>query len=347
MVKTILIFFISVLATTGAKAQVFTTYHEQTTAIAGCSGQRFASTLTPTPADTVILSFTATSAVAIVKGWIYYTTDGSNPSGAMGTGTANTQVAACTLVCNTGNISTLRGAIPPQQGGALVKYVVSVLTTVGNTEVFGNSSACSGCNPITTSTNARSFAYVVQGVLPISFVNITALEGRNSIRIFWGVAQETDMAYYEIYQSRNSLRFDKIGTRTAVGNSNKRVDYYFDDPQPNLGNNYYRVVGIDQQGKTAATKIIRVLFGKNDNSVVIFSNPAADILNVRVADMIRGLYAIRIFDNMGRLIFDTRVQHNGADGVYPIYLPQPLAKGNYRLIFTNRYQFYTASFMIR
>jgi hypothetical protein len=347
MVKTILIFFISVLATTGANAQVFTTYHEQTTAIAGCSGLRFASTLTPTPADTVILSFTATSAVAIVKGWIYYTTDGSNPSGAMGTGTANTQVAACTLVCNTGNISTLRGAIPPQQGGALVKYVVSVLTTVGNTEVFGNSSACSGCNPITTSTNARSFAYVVQGVLPINFVNITALEGKNSIRVFWGVAQETNMAYYEIYQSRNSLHFDKIGTRTAVGSSNGRVDYYFDDKAPNIGNNYYRIVGIDQQGKTAATKIIRVLFGKNDNSVVIFANPAADILNLRVADVVRGLYAIRIFDNLGRRLFDTQVQHNGADGVYPIYLPQPMAKGNYRLVFTNRYQFYTASFMIR
>ncbi len=347
MVKLLLSSLLVFVSFSQADAQGYAVYHEQTTTSAGCGGTRFLSALLPSPADTVSITFTAAASLQVSQARIYYTTDGSNPSGAMGTGTATTQVAICNIRCTGSGNTAITGSIPPQQGGTPVKYILSGWNNTGSVEVFGNSTLCGGCVPITTSTNATIFAYLVQGVLPINFVNITAVERKSSIRVYWASAQESNMAYYEIYQSRNSLQFEKIGTRTAVGNSTGRTDYYFDDLAPDIGNNYYRVVAVDQQGKTAATKIIRVLFGKNDNSLVIFPNPSANVLNIRVAAVVKGNYAIKVFDNGGRLLADTRVAHNGADGVYPINLPAPLARGNYRLVFTNKYQFYTASFMIR
>jgi hypothetical protein len=155
------------------------------------------------------------------------------------------------------------------------------------------------------------------------------------------------MAYYEIYRSKNSLQFEKVGTVTALGNTTQRTDYFFDDQLPYFGNNYYRVTAVDRNGKTASTSIMRVLFGKNDNSIVVFGNPTASLLNIRVVDIIKGEYAIRIFENSGRLVYESKVSHNGADGIYPVQLPQPLAKGNYRLVLTNRYQFYQSSFLLQ
>ncbi len=347
MTKTLLSLFILVFSFCRVSAQPYAIYHERSGIATGCGNAHFVSSLFPTPTDNVTISFTAAVALQVDEARIYYTTDGSNPSGSLGVGTASTQVITCAINCNASGATTITGIIPHQQGGVIVKYIISGWDRGNMVEVFGNSSLCSGCTPITTSTNATTFSYAVQGVLPISFVNITAAEGKSIIRVYWASAQESNMAYYEIYRSRNSLHFEKIGIRTAIGNSPDRTDYYFDDQQPIVGNNYYRVVAVDLQGKTAATKIIRVLFGKNDNSVVIFPNPSASILNVRVADLVRGDYVIKVFDNGGRLLFNNRVTHNGADGVYPIHLPNPLAKGNYRLVLTNKYQFYTASFIIR
>jgi hypothetical protein len=187
----------------------------------------------------------------------------------------------------------------------------------------------------------------VQGVLPITFTRFTGREGAKVIRLLWSSAQENNMERYEVYRSRNSLQFEKVGTVAALGNTNQPTGYFFDDQQPTLGNNYYKVTAFDKTGKSVSTSIIRIVFGKNDNSLVVFSNPSGDLLNIRVVDVIRDEYAIRVFENSGRLVYNGKVAHNGADAIYPIPLPKALAKGNYRLVLTNKYQFFRSSFVIK
>jgi hypothetical protein len=326
--------------------QNYLAYHERSTAATGCGTVRYLSNVQPAPIDTLRIGFKVQQQLNTGQAAIYYTTDGSNPSGSLGLGTGATQVAQALPGCSSNGYTAVEGLIPPQPAGTIVKYIFSVWNS-NNFEVFGNSEICGGCVPITTSTNAKQFMYSVQGVLPITFVNFVAREGNKVVRLYWASAQESNMAYYEVYRSKNSLQFEKIGTVTALGNTTQRTDYFFDDPQPYFGNNYYRVTAVDRNGKSVSTSIMRVLFGKNDNSIVVFGNPSSSLLNVRVVDIVKGDYAIRIFESGGKLIHESPLKHNGADGVYPVQLPQPLAMGNYRLVLTNRYQFYQSSFLLQ
>jgi hypothetical protein len=326
--------------------QNYLVYHERSTGSTGCGSLRYLSLLQPAPADTLHIGFKVQQQWAPTQAAIYYTTDGSNPSGSLGRGTGTTQTVAATLGCSNNGYLTAMGPVPPLPAGTVVKYIFSAWNGSGY-EVFGNSELCGNCTPSTTSTTATQFTYSVQGVLPITFLNFTAKEGREVIRLYWASALESNMAYYEVYRSKNSLQFEKIGQVTALGNTSQRTDYFFDDPQPFFGNNYYRVTAVDQQGKSVSTSIQRVLYGKNDNSIVVFANPSSSLLNIRVVDIVKGEYAINVFENSGRLLYSDKIYHNGADGIYPVQLPRPLAKGHCHLVLTNKYQFYRSVFMVK
>jgi hypothetical protein len=328
-----------------ARSQAYMVYHERSIISSGCGSITYLNHIQPAPADSVIIGFKVQNQFNATHAAVYYTTDGSNPSGSFGQPTGTTEVVACMFGCTAGGYTIITGTVPALPAGTVVKYIFSVWNS--SYEVFGNSKVCTGCVPLLTSTNATQFTYSVQGVLPIAFINFTGKEGTNLVRLFWASAQESNMDRYEVYRSRNSLVFEKAGTVMAAGNTAQRTDYFFDDLQPAEGNNYYKVTAFDKTGKYVSTSIIRILYGKNDNSVVVFVNPAGNIVNIRVVDIIKGEYAIRVFDNSGKLVYNGKVQHNGADGIYPVQLPKPLAKGNYRLVLINKYQFFQSSFMIQ
>ncbi|HEX8338210.1 MAG TPA: hypothetical protein VF621_15945, partial [Pyrinomonadaceae bacterium] len=101
---------------------------------------------------------------------VYYTTDGSNPSGSMGTPFGTTQVAAATYSCTYSDVSqscqivdVITGSIPPQAAGTTVKYIVGAYHAGGGPEVFANSGTCSGCFSCTDATTgcATVFQYNV------------------------------------------------------------------------------------------------------------------------------------------------------------------------------------------
>ena len=101
---------------------------------------------------------------------VYYTTDGSNPSGSFGTGFGTTQVAVGSYTCTYSDqtqgcqvVDVITASIPPQAAGTTVKYIVSAWHSGGGDEVFANSGTCSGCFSCTDSTTgcATVFQYDV------------------------------------------------------------------------------------------------------------------------------------------------------------------------------------------
>ena len=101
---------------------------------------------------------------------VYYTTDGSNPSGSFGTPFGTTQVAtasySCTYQVQTQGcqvVDVATAAIPPQPAGTTVKYIIGAWHSGGGSEVFANSGLCSGCFSCTDSTTgcATQFQYNV------------------------------------------------------------------------------------------------------------------------------------------------------------------------------------------
>ena len=104
------------------------------------------------------------------QGRVYYTTDGTDPSGSFGTPFGTTQVATASFTCTYSDqtqgcqiVDVLTGAIPPQPAGTTVKYILGAWHSGGGPEVFTNSGTCSGCFSCTDSTtgSATTFQYNV------------------------------------------------------------------------------------------------------------------------------------------------------------------------------------------
>lgn len=99
---------------------------------------------------------------------VYYTTDGTNPSGSFGTPQGTTKVVTATLGCAYSDVNSscqvvdvVAASIPPQPAGTTVRYIVSAWHSDGGVEIFANSGACEGCVPADSSSEATVFSYDV------------------------------------------------------------------------------------------------------------------------------------------------------------------------------------------
>ncbi|MEJ7828740.1 MAG: DUF4331 domain-containing protein, partial [Segetibacter sp.] len=95
--------------------------------------------------------------------------------------------------------------------------------------------------------------------LPVTFVKFTADKTGQKVLLRWTVANEVNVSRYEVEQSVDGLRYQKIGTVSAGANSN---NYELTDANPSLSkSNLYRIKQVDKDGKVSYTDIRMVKFG--------------------------------------------------------------------------------------
>lgn len=135
-------------------------------------------------------------------------------------------------------------------------------------------------------------------VLPVELVSYDVIKSNENALLSWSTASEINCDYFIILHSVDGLNFTEIGTVAGHGNSSDQNDYSFlhFNPKPL---NYYKLVQVDFDG-TSYNEGIRVLIFDNENSLVLFPNPAEDRL------FITGVVNsnLRIYDNRGRLVLE-------------------------------------------
>ena len=73
---------------------------------------------------------------------VYYTTDGSTPSGSFGVGSGTTSVLVGNYQCTFtfgGVVDVCNATIPAQPAGTVVRYIISAWHSGGGAEIFANS----------------------------------------------------------------------------------------------------------------------------------------------------------------------------------------------------------------
>lgn len=162
-------FLVALLLTSSAFAEANYVYHERTTSNPGCGGQ-YVDVLVPTSAQAVNIRFKVEYQNYTDRVRVYYTTDGSTPSGSFGTGSGTTLVIAATYNCTFGSpvVDVAAATIPAQPGGTTVKYIVSAWHSGGGAEIFANGpgTPCGCGTPTSSSALATVFSYTVQDTNP-------------------------------------------------------------------------------------------------------------------------------------------------------------------------------------
>lgn len=180
-------------------------------------------------------------------------------------------------------------------------------------------------------------AYEYQGepTLPVTLISFTAKADGNRAKLQWQTVQESNNKGFEIYraesgkqkaESSESLTFIKIGEVLALVTHNTQpVTYNFTDNSPLNGNNYYKLVQLDNDGKATDLGIRTVNFQLSTFNLQLFPNPTTAFVTLSFA---AGTFnQLQVIDLNGKVLQQHKL--NGTEsnkqvslGTYPagIYL---------------------------
>jgi hypothetical protein len=142
--------------------------------------------------------------------------------------------------------------------------------------------------------------------LPVELVSFTGWNQGSVNRLQWITASELNTSKYVIEKSTSPRNWEVIGEKSAAGNSNQRLTYDFTDNNPVIGNNYYRLKVIDNDGTFSYSNTINVPLAEavSNNFVNVYPNPTGGQLNVEIQST--GLYdtKVSVFDVIGKKVFE-------------------------------------------
>jgi hypothetical protein len=123
-------------------------------------------------------------------------------------------------------------------------------------------------------------------LLPLEFVDFTALPKGSQVAIQWIVTDQANVASYEVLTSTDNRVYTSIASQ--VSNGSFAATYNVIHTNPAQGLNFYKIKTISNTGKITYSDIRKVTFGKT-GSVVVYPNPAyTNTVNVSLTGSMTG-----------------------------------------------------------
>jgi hypothetical protein len=201
-------------------------------------------------------------------------------------------------------------------------------------------------NPGVSTVTYTSFLTYPLVSTPLILRSFTGSIKDESAKIDWSTLTEFDLNKFILQKSVNGLNFVDIANITAK-NISTGANYTYTDNSLNNGNNFYRLVSVDNSGKSLYSKIVRLQFGRIDNTLALFPNPTREILKINFMSAIKGNYVLSIFNDAGQKLLSKDIEHDGIGKILDFHLPANMKKGPYRVYISNQYEFYKGTFIVQ
>lgn len=145
-----------------------------------------------------------------------------------------------------------------------------------------------------------NFDFSRTALLPIELDYFEAqLYRATSVLLNWRTLTETDHLGFDIERSLDGQHFQKIGFVKSASQSLTPQSYQFIDPQPKIGDQYYRLKSLDLEGSFVYSPIQHIRF-KGTADFYISPNPTRDILTIHQVS--EQSLTIQILDIHGKII---------------------------------------------
>lgn len=138
--------------------------------------------------------------------------------------------------------------------------------------------------------------------LPVELLYFTADLVEDDVYFGWQTASEQNADYYVIERQDDYGDWYEITRVNAIGNVNTVSTYEAVDLNPHVGDNYYRLVQVDNNGVSTNYNVVLVQVTAGQlGDVTIYPNPSAGIVNLAIAGNV-DVKEIVLFDVSGKLI---------------------------------------------
>ncbi len=162
---------------------------------------------------------------------------------------------------------------------------------------------------------------------------------KDHVLLNWASLTEENNAWYEIERGTDQIGFQSLGKIQGAGTTSERSTYQFEDTNPSLGNNYYRLKMIDFEGRVTYSEMEHVRFTKDKNDFAInhYSWKGNQLqLNLQAPhaqEVIAELY-----DATGRMLMNSTQTFSIGQNIVNIQLSTVLPKGIYYFRLQNQNQ---------
>jgi hypothetical protein len=126
--------------------------------------------------------------------------------------------------------------------------------------------------------------------LPVELLYFDGISNSSFNRLIWSTSSEHNSDYFQIERSVDGVGWKTIGTKTASGNSNTKIDYSFIDSFDDFVINYYRLVQYDYDGKYKIYGPIVLDNSKSTKKVVGYINLFGQVVDSETKGFIFEVY---------------------------------------------------------
>jgi hypothetical protein len=226
---------------------------------------------------------------------------------------------------------------------AIGNYILEIYYAASGNAITGNCSQQSLDNAGGANYTA---SFSITNPLALNFSTLYGVVYDYSTQIKWTTQNDINTLSFEIQKSDNGLNFSTIGT-IASKQTTTPNNYFFNDGSPLVGANYYRIKVNYDNGTINLSNVVRLYYGDVGNTILIYPNPTANVLVVRLAGVNKGNYQLSVLSTNGQRLVTMPLAYDGFDETLHINLPLTIPKGIYRLFMIDKTQFYKQAFMVK
>jgi hypothetical protein len=184
-----------------------------------------------------------------------------------------------TWTLDAGGIGTSVNQYQPAPG--VFHYIINCSPFVVITNVCGDGFVFGPA--ITVLDATYGLIFIGSTTLPVQLVQFIANKNDDgSVKLSWATSQEQNSNYYDVERSGDQADWTTIGSVKAKGYASTTSNYSFTDKLPLDGNGYYRLKMVDLDGKFKYSNTVSVSSSKNNQALVIYSNPFSDQIRMKV-----------------------------------------------------------------
>ncbi len=159
-------------------------------------------------------------------------------------------------------------------------------------------------------------------LLPIKLNSFSAKLFDDETQLNWQTAQEINTSHFELERSIDGNNFMKVGNINASGNSTNSRDYVYNDKLPatvqSLSKIYYRLKSLDLDDKFTYSDIVTILLNKKMEQLIVFPNPAKEIINIQTTITMAGKAFVNIIDCTGKIVLKKEINLNTGSNAFPM-----------------------------
>jgi len=179
-------------------------------------------------------------------------------------------------------------------------------------------------------TNRFSVSFEAPTTLPVTYATFTANKVSQGVLVKWTTLSETNNNRFELKRSGDNINYEQIFVEPSKGLAG---NYSFIDRNPLIGNNYYKLVQIDNDNKITETEPKSVHYSGNlsENVEILSAYPNPVISNVRIrfnGSLAASSQTLKLVNVNGQVLLTQAVSKDQMLNGYELNLSS-YAKGTY------------------